>query len=100
MSFWITGMTEADIARCVQLERELFPRDDPWSAVAFRSELANPHTHYFTAHADDGKVLGYAGIALLGAPVEPESEVHTIGVDSRAHRLGIGTALLTALLDV
>nr|WP_280233970.1 ribosomal protein S18-alanine N-acetyltransferase [Nocardia cyriacigeorgica] len=98
MGIRIELMTVGDIDRCVELEQLLFPEDDPWHAVSFRSELAARHNRYITARDDDGRMVGYAGIALLGDAEHPEAEVHTIGVDPQCHRGGIGTKLLEALL--
>ncbi|MBF6087017.1 ribosomal protein S18-alanine N-acetyltransferase [Nocardia cyriacigeorgica] len=98
MGIRIEPMTVADIDRCVELEQLLFPEDDPWHAVSFRSELAAGHNRYITARDEDGQMVGYAGIALLGDNEHPEAEVHTIGVDPQCHRAGIGTKLLEALL--
>ncbi|MGK8485929.1 MULTISPECIES: ribosomal protein S18-alanine N-acetyltransferase [Nocardia] len=98
MAFRIEPMVAADITRCVELEQLLFPEDDPWAAVAFRSELAGRHNRYITARDEDGRMVGYAGIALLGDAEHPEAEVHTIGVDPGCHRAGVGTLLLEALL--
>ena len=93
----ITPMVASDAARCAELERLLFPGDDPWTEKAFLSELAAPHNHYVAAREGD-VLLGYAGIALLGTGASAESEVHTIGVDPAAHRRGIGGRLLNDLL--
>ncbi len=98
VAYRIAPMVPADIARCVELEQLLFPEDDPWAAVAFQSELAGQHNRYITARDDDGRMVGYAGIALLGDAEHPEAEVHTIGVDPGRHRAGVGTLLLEALL--
>lgn len=97
-AYRIEAMTTADIERCVELEHLLFPEDDPWQAVSFRSELAGAHNRYITARDDAGRMAGYAGIALLGDAAHPEAEVHTIGVDPALHRGGVGTLLLEALL--
>jgi len=119
----IEPMVPADIARCVELEKLLFPQDDPWPDVAFRSELAGAHNRYLVARlvapggpgggslrnhggaseaassgTASGRMVGYGGIALLGNLEHPEAEVHTIGVDPHCHRGGIGTLLLRALL--
>lgn len=99
MTVEIAKMSAADAARCAELETVLFPGDGPWTEKAFLSELAAPHIHYFAAR-EDGIMLGYAGIALLGSGDSAESEVHTIGVDPLAHRRGIGGALLDELLSV
>jgi ribosomal-protein-alanine N-acetyltransferase len=98
MTVRIEELVEADVARCAELEQLLFPDDDPWQPMAFRSELAGPHNRYLAARTDDG-LVGYAGIALLGNDSEPEAEIHTIGVDPRHQGHGIGDALLRALLD-
>jgi|GEM_PF-147019 len=120
LPIWIEPMGRSDIDRCVDLEQVLFPEDDPWPDVAFHSELDAAHNRYLVARlggpADgsvrdqlgssepppsgiaSGRVVGYAGIALLGTLEHPEAEIHTIGVDPHCHRGGIGTALLRALL--
>lgn len=98
MTVDISPMVSSDAQRCAELEGILFPGDDPWSEQAFLSELAAPHNHYFAAR-ENGSLLGYAGIALLGRRESAESEVHTIGVDPAAQRRGIGGALLNALLS-
>jgi ribosomal-protein-alanine N-acetyltransferase len=94
----VEPMTPADIGRCAELEKLLFPEDDPWPEVAFQSELNGLHNRYLVARDAIGHMVGYAGIALLGTLDHPEAEVHTIGVDPRCHRAGIGTLLLRALL--
>jgi ribosomal-protein-alanine N-acetyltransferase len=86
-----------DVARCAELEKTLFPADDPWSEHAFRSELAAPRNHYVGAYADD-LLVGYAGLSLAGHARALEGEVHTIGVDPRWQGQGIGKLLLEALL--
>lgn len=98
MAIHIEPMRPRDIERCVELEQLLFPEDDPWHAVAFRSELAGSHNRYIAARDEHDRLVGYAGIALLGDAAYPEAEVHTIGVDPEVHRAGIGTLLLEWLL--
>lgn len=94
----IEPMRPTDIPRCAELELVLFPEDDPWHEIAFQSELAAAHNRYIVAREQDGRMVGYAGLALLGNLEYPEAEVHTIGVDPQCQGLGIGTALLEALL--
>ncbi|MFF0815523.1 ribosomal protein S18-alanine N-acetyltransferase [Rhodococcus sp. NPDC003318] len=98
MSAAVTAMRPADAERCAELETLLFPGDGPWSADAFRSELAHRHNRYFVIRDDSDRVIGYAGIALLGNTFAPESEVHTIGVDPAHRRRGLGSVLLDELL--
>jgi [ribosomal protein S18]-alanine N-acetyltransferase len=83
----------SDATRCAELERMLFPGDDPWSERAFREELLAGF-HYVAARLDE-TLVGYAGLALIGT----DAEVHTIGVDPAHQGRGIGRALLRALLD-
>lgn len=91
-------LTVADAPRCAELERILFPGDDPWSAQAFRDEIRIGH-HYLAAR-DGDQLLGYAGLALVSSPPHAEAEVHTIGVDPAHQHRGIGRALLHGLLAV
>ena len=80
MTVTIDALTRADVARCAELEKQLFDGDDPWPAWAFLHEMSSRHNHYVAARAGD-KLVGYAGIARLGRLPPHEYEVHTIGVD-------------------
>jgi ribosomal-protein-alanine N-acetyltransferase len=93
MSVSIEQMVAADAPRCAELERLLFAGDDPWSAQTFLDALAAGH-YYLSARNGDS-LIGYAGLAKVGA----EAEIHTIAVDPAHHRRGIGRALLRAVLD-
>jgi ribosomal-protein-alanine N-acetyltransferase len=35
----ISALRKADLPRCVELERTLFPGEDPWSLAVFAAEL-------------------------------------------------------------
>jgi ribosomal-protein-alanine N-acetyltransferase len=87
----------ADAERCAELEHLLFPGDDPWSAQAFRDAVTSGQL-YLAARAD-GRLVGYAGLAVVAGPPQAEAEVHTIGVDPGWQRHGIGRALLARLLE-
>lgn len=91
-------LVESDAARCAELERLLFPADDPWSERAFRDELRAGY-HYVAARIGD-ELVGYAGLAFVAGPPLPEAEVHTIGVDPAHQGRGIGRSLLRALLAI
>lgn len=91
-------LVAADAPRCAELERALFPGDDPWPASAFVAELRGRHNVYFAARSGD-LLVGYAGLARLGRSPIGESEVHTIGVDPDFRRRGIGARLLELLLE-
>jgi [ribosomal protein S18]-alanine N-acetyltransferase len=98
MTVTIDRLTRADVARCAELETQLFDGDDPWPASAFLNEMGSRHNHYVAARAGD-KLVGYAGIARLGLLPPHEFEVHTIGVDPAYQGQGIGRRLLAALLE-
>jgi ribosomal-protein-alanine N-acetyltransferase len=89
-------LREADLGRCAELEKVLFPGEDPWSEQAFESELAAGN-YYLGAYVDD-QLVGYAGLSLAGYAGALEGEVHTIGVDPQWQGKGIGKALLEGLL--
>jgi [ribosomal protein S18]-alanine N-acetyltransferase len=97
----------SDAARCAELESQLFSGDDPWPERAFLAELRAKHIHYVAARARiespaqpaDGKLIGYAGIARLGRIRPYEYEIHTIGVDPTYQGQGIGTRLVSELLE-
>jgi [ribosomal protein S18]-alanine N-acetyltransferase len=100
-------LTPSDAARCAELESQLFSGDDPWPERAFLAELRAKHIHYVAARtriespaepADD-KLIGYAGIARLGRMRPYEYEIHTIGVDPAYQGQGIGTRLVSELLE-
>lgn len=98
MTIHIGPLRPADLARCAELERELFPGDDPWRESVFAAELAAGH-HYLAARDDDGELAGYAGLAVTARPPRAEAEVHTIGVAPGRQRRGIGRRLLRELLS-
>lgn len=100
-SITIGRLYRADALHCAALERLLFARDDPWSAKAFRDELAAGH-HYLAAreHLEYAtRLIGYAGIAVVAGPPAPEAEIHTIGVHPDRQGRGLGRRLLAGLLD-
>ena len=95
---FVAKLRRKDLPRCAELEQVLFPGDDPWSVTSFAAELDRGH-HYFGAYDEHDRLIGYAGLALLGRPPEAEAEVHTIGVDPAHQRRGVGRALLHRLLE-
>jgi len=103
-----------DVADLVPLERDLFGAS-AWSAEAFWSELAHPSARWYLvaraarveqARIEEGRgergrgdggdrVLGYAGVMVT----DGEADVQTVAVAPTAQGRGLGTTLLTALLD-
>lgn len=93
----VAKLLRRDLKRCAELERALFPEDDPWSLAAFAAELDQGH-YYVGCYDEDENVLGYGGLALGAGPPEAEAEVHTIAVDPQHQGRGLGRMLLAALL--
>lgn len=97
----VDELTPSDLARCAEIERELFATDSPWPLTGFVAELRAPHNTYFAVRTVPGApVSGYAGISVLGRAGDHECEVHTIAVDAACQGRGYGRALLDALLRV
>jgi [ribosomal protein S18]-alanine N-acetyltransferase len=95
-------MVAADLADVLALEHELFP-DDPWTAQMFADEVVQPAETrlYLVAEADAGDggpvIAGYAG--MLFVPGGLQADVLTIAVRESHWGLGLGSALLGALIQ-
>ena len=69
-------MSTFDIPDLVGIEKEVFP-ESPWSAAQFREELSGvPKTRRYLVAHENGKIVGYAGIALAG----DVADIHNIAV--------------------
>ncbi|SIR79507.1 ribosomal protein S18-alanine N-acetyltransferase [Williamsia sterculiae] len=99
MTAILTALHPTDAPRCAEIETAVFGGDSPWPAAAFRAEIAEPHNRYVALRSDD-RLIGYAGISVLGPVGERECEIHTIAVDADHRGRGHGHTLLRALLDV
>lgn len=98
MSVRLVPLEYEDLPRVAELERQLFAGDDPWSESMLRAEL--DHGNYYVGARVDERLVGYAGLALVGTRRDAEASVHTIGVDPAWQRRGVGRILLAALLAV
>jgi ribosomal-protein-alanine N-acetyltransferase len=108
-------MAAADLADVIALEHELFP-EDPWTPEMFADEVAQPPEVRLYLVAEDGPgarvggrdaaagqgpdarpvIAGYAG--MLFVPGGLQADVLTIAVRESRWGLGIGSALLGALI--
>lgn len=96
MSPRVAKLLRRDLDRCVELERELFPGEDPWSRSAFLGEL-DQGNHYLGVFEGE-QLLGYGGLAVVAPPPDAEAEVRTMAVDPARQGAGLGRMLLRALL--
>ncbi len=91
----IVAMAGRHVHELMRFEQELFGAE-AWSADAYRDELADQrHRRYVVAVDDEGTLVGWAGVRVLA----DEGEILTIGVVPAARRAGIGTLLLTTLVE-
>ncbi|MDI2034494.1 ribosomal protein S18-alanine N-acetyltransferase [Paenarthrobacter nitroguajacolicus] len=90
----LRDMAEPDIRDVEALERRLFPVD-AWPLQMFIDELAQPETRRYVVAEADGEIVGYAGLMCI----EPIADVQTIAVVPEFEGKGIGSAMLTELIE-
>ena len=89
----ITPMRRRHLPAVLRIEGKVYPR--PWSAGLFLSELAQKNSRAYFVARNQGRVVGYAGVMILG----DEGHVTNIAVDPGYHRHRIGMRLMLALVD-
>jgi [ribosomal protein S18]-alanine N-acetyltransferase len=89
----IQPMRRRHLPSVLRIEAKVYPR--PWSAGLFLSELAQKGSRAYFVARHASKVIGYAGVMILG----DEGHVTNIAVDPGFHRNKVGTRLLLALVD-
>ena len=93
MTAALRPMTADDLAAVIGIELATFP-DDAWSERMMRDELSGvPDTRYYLV-AQEGEVVGYAGLAVIG----DQGDVMTIAVRAEHQGHGVGRALLAELI--
>lgn len=92
-------MTSADLADVLALERELFP-DDPWTLEMFAEEIAQPPASRLYLVAEEPATWALAGYAgMMFVPGGAQADVLTIAVTPRQWGHGVGSALLSTLIQ-
>lgn len=89
----VLAMRRRHLPAALRIEGKVYPR--PWSAGLFLSELAQKGSRAYFVARHDGRVVGYAGVMILG----DEGHVTNIAVDPSVHRNKVGTQLLLALVE-
>ncbi len=87
-------MTLEDVPAVDALEHRLFPAD-AWPLHMFLAELSQPETRRYLVAESGGGIVGYAGLMCI----EPVADVQTIAVVPEFEGRGIGSALLTRLIE-
>jgi ribosomal-protein-alanine N-acetyltransferase len=90
----LTRMRWWHVEQLMPLERELF-QPEPWSERLFWSELGQLDTRHYVVALDGSDVVGYAGLC----DYPDEAFVQTIAVAPSAQGTGLGSRLLTELLE-
>jgi ribosomal-protein-alanine N-acetyltransferase len=90
----IRQMTPEDVIAVSVLEQRLFPVD-AWPLHMFYDELAQPETRWYLVAEGSEGIVGYAGLMCI----EPIADVQTIAVVPEYEGRGIGTTLLTSLIE-
>lgn len=96
-------MLAADLPDVLALEHELFP-DDPWTQEMFAEEVIQPPGSRLYLVAEDScaeeigrPMAGYAGMMFV--PGGRQADVLTIAVARACWGRGVGSAMLSALLQ-
>lgn len=89
----IGQMRRRHIPSVLRIEQRVYPR--PWSAGLFLSELAQRGSRAYFVARFRGRVVGYAGVMLLG----DEGHITNIAVDPDHHRMHVGTRLMLTVMD-
>ncbi|MET0480827.1 MAG: ribosomal protein S18-alanine N-acetyltransferase [Mycetocola sp.] len=97
MTWQLRKASVADLHHIMQIEQSVFVTD-AWSESVMRAELESGNTVYVVATALGAPdvVQGYAG--LMVPPGATEADVQTIAVAPDVRRMGLGRALMHALL--
>ncbi len=84
--------TAGDIPALVTIENTCF--SDPWSEGAIRETLESPHACLLCACTEEDIPVGYVGAYLIAG----EADITNVAVLPAYRRLGIGRAMLQAML--
>ena len=88
MEYNIVPMDRSHIQAIAALERECF--STPWSEAMLEEVLFDPQASFIVAEAEDGGLLGYAGLQV----VLDEGYIDNIAVEPDARRHGVADELL------
>ena len=97
MTWQLRTASVADLHHIMDIERSVFV-SDAWSEPTMRGELESENTVYVVATALGAPdiVQGYAGLMVPAGATE--ADVQTIAVAPDVRRMGLGRALMHALL--
>lgn len=88
MNYKLVPMDRGHIPDLAAIERECFHQ--PWSEDLLAQELYHDNASYIVAVAEDGTVLGYAGLKV----VLDEGCIEKVVVRAKYRRMGVADALV------
>ncbi|NCB64213.1 MAG: ribosomal-protein-alanine N-acetyltransferase [Clostridia bacterium] len=88
MNYKLVPMDRSHLAAIAEIERASFSQ--PWSESMLAEELYNDNASFIVAQAEDGTVLGYAGLHA----VLDEGYIDNVAVAEAHRRQGVADALL------
>ena len=91
--FSIRSLREPDLASVLEVERECFTM--PWKESTFRGLMKRSDSDLLVAETADGRVVGYAACWT----VIDQSELGNVAVSESARGMGIGGALVDAVVE-
>lgn len=89
----VSKMTLKEVPLAAELDRRLFS-GECWSEADFRDSLSDLTRDFFVAYEGD-RFLGVGGIQVCF----DQGDVLTVGVDPDCRRAGVGSALLSAMVE-
>ncbi len=92
MNYRLVPMDRSTVPDVAAIDAECFSK--PWSEDMLCEELYNDNASYITAVADDGTVLGYAGLSV----VLDEGCIEKVAVKGKYRRMGVADALVDAFV--
>lgn len=88
MRYRLVPMSGDNIDQIAEIERECFSR--PWTKRMLQDELENLSASFIAAQAENGVVLGYAGLTV----VLDEGYINNIAVRKEYRKMGVASALV------
>ena len=92
MNYRLVPMDRSTVPDVAAIDSECFSK--PWSEDMLCEEPYNDNASYITAVADDGTVLGYAGLSV----VLDEGCIEKVAVKGKYRRMGVADALVDAFV--